>query len=255
MDHYRIIDLGYFTCYRYFAAKKWLGFRKELNQETPWIKEESFRKILLNQYEKHLKKLSKDRKTYLAMEGCDGKNWRKDLYCEYKAQRPKNPDLGQLFKYISNEFLPNFIKENKEFTLLQKSKTEADDHIALTVIDLLKKNPKVNIDIISADLDFLQLVEENNNVNIYDINLKIKSNKPLIGQEYLKKKIVYGDNSDNIKPIHSGKGATKIKQALVEYLKETKNLDKVEKEELEKISPGSYNKFVLNRKLIDFNRC
>ena len=51
-------------------------------------------------------KLSKGKKTYLAMEGCDGskKNWRKELYCNYKAKRPKNPDLGALFKYISKCF-------------------------------------------------------------------------------------------------------------------------------------------------------
>ncbi|PQM57581.1 MAG: hypothetical protein CML47_10670 [Rhodobacteraceae bacterium] len=253
MDSYVLIDLGYFTCYRYFAAKKWLGFRKELNQETPWICEDAFRNILMGQYEKNLKKLAKGKIPYLAMEGMDGKNWRKELYCDYKAQRPKNPDLYALFKYISNEFLPKFIMENKEFKLLQKAGTEADDHIALKTIELLKKNPNVKIDIISADLDFLQLVEDTNNIEIYDMNYKIKSDKPLKGQAYLKRKIIYGDNSDNIKPVHSGKGSTKIKQALVEYLNNVDNLDNVEKEVFEKLSKDSFDKFSLNRKLIDFN--
>ena len=64
---------------------------------------------------------------------------------------------------------------------------------------------------------------------------------------------IYGDNSDNIKPVHSGKGSTKIKQALVEYLNNVDNLDNVEKEVFEKLSTGSFDKFSLNRKLIDFN--
>ena len=253
MDHYIIIDLGYFTCYRYFAAKKWLGFRKELDQNKPFINEEQFRKILLGQYEKNLKSLSKNKIPYLAMEGCDGTNWRKEIYCEYKSNRPKNEDLGALFQYISKEFLPKFVKENKEFKLLQKPGTEADDHVALKVRELLKKDPETKIDIISADMDFLQLVEENNNVEIYDMKMKKKSDKPLIGQLYLKKKIIHGDNSDNIKPVHSGKGATKIKQALVEYLNSLDNLDNAKESEFEDLSKGSYQKYLLNRKLIDFN--
>ncbi len=253
MDNYVLIDLGYFTCYRYFAAKKWLGFRKELNQETPWLLEEKFREILMNQYVKNLKKHAKGKIPYLAMEGMNGKNWRKDLYCDYKAQRPKNSDLYALFKYISDEFLPKFLVENEEFNLMQKAGTEADDHIALKTMELLKKNPNVKIDIISADLDFLQLVEDTNNITIYDMNLKVKSDKPLKGQAYLKRKIIYGDNSDNIKPVHSGRGATKIKQALVEYLNSIDDLDNVDKEVFEKLSKDSFEKFSLNRKLIDFN--
>ena len=38
-------------------------------------------------------------------------------------------------------------------------------------MELLKNNPNVKIDIISADLDFLQLVEDTNNITIYDMNL------------------------------------------------------------------------------------
>ena len=255
MDEYILIDLGYFTCYRYFAAKKWLGFHKELNQETPWIKEEEFRKTLINQYEKKLKKLSKGKKTYLAMEGCDGlkKNWCKELYCNYKATRPKNPDLGALFKYISKEFLPRYIKENPEMILLQESGVEADDHIAKKTHELLKKDLNTKISIISADLDFLQLVEDDNNIEIYDMNLKIKSDKPLKGQAYLKRKIIYGDSSDNIKPVHSGKGASKIKESLVDYLNKIDDLSNVDEEIFENLSKGSYEKFKLNRKLIDFN--
>tara|TARA_Y100000389_G_C17471158_1_gene531109 strand:- start:905 stop:1690 length:786 start_codon:yes stop_codon:yes gene_type:complete len=249
-----IIDLGYFTCYRYFAAKKWLGFHKELNQITPWQSEEEFRKILLNQYDKKLKELIKGRTAYLAMEGSDGtkKNWRKELYCDYKGTRPKNIDLGSVFKHISTEFLPKFIKENPSVTLLQKSGVEADDHIALKVFELLDLNKDSKIDIISSDLDFLQLVEDDNNVNILDMNLKIKSDKPLKGQAYLRRKIIYGDSSDNIKPVHRGRGATKVKETLLAYLNEYKDMDKVEREKFEELSEGSFDKFILNRKLIDF---
>ena len=56
-----------------------------------------------------------------------------------------------------------------------------------------------------------------------------------------------------ILPVHSGRGATKIKQALVEYLNSIDDLDNVDKEVFEKLSKDSFEKFSLNRKLIDFN--
>ena len=87
-----------------FCGKKWLGFRKELNQETPWLLEEKFREILMNQYVKNLKKLAKGKIPYLAMEGMNGKNWRKELYCDYKAQKLR---IVICMRY-SNIYLMNF---------------------------------------------------------------------------------------------------------------------------------------------------
>ena len=38
-----LIDLGYFSFYRYHATKKWWGFKQEFDQKSPWINESEFR--------------------------------------------------------------------------------------------------------------------------------------------------------------------------------------------------------------------
>ena len=249
---YILVDLGYLSFYRYHAAKKWLSFQHEMNQENPWQNEERFRQMLLKQYEKNLKSYMKKGTMIMAMESLDGKNWRKTVYSEYKAQRPKNNDIYSYFKYLTNTFLPNFVKNNPQSQLVRKPCTEADDIIATEAMKLAKNISAPQIQIVTSDMDFLQLVEKDNTIRLYDANFKLKSEKPVIGQEYLRKKIIHGDSSDNIKPVHSGKGTTKIKQTLVSYLNSVQNLDDVEESVFENVSKGSYEKFLLNRKLIDF---
>ena len=72
----------------------------------------------------------------------------------------------------------------------------------------------------------------------------------MIGFSYLKKKIIYGDTSDNIEPIYKGKLSTKRKEALLEKIKDIDNLDNIDSTYFD--TDEEFKKFKLNRKLIDF---
>lgn len=250
MTDWIIIDLGYLSFYRYHAAKKWLGFRNDVQKINPWQNESQFKKVLLNKYEANLKSLIKGKKTILVMESLDGKNWRKNICNNYKSNRPKQEDIFIYLKDISINFLPKFAQDNN-CKYLQIKQREADDIIALSVFQIKQKNINSKIDIITSDMDFLQLVETNNNIKLYDANYKSKSDsKSLIGFQYLKKKIVYGDTSDNIKSIFTGKLCNKKKEALLEKIKHISNLDNIDESYFDTIE--QFNKFKLNRQLIDF---
>jgi 5'-3' exonuclease len=250
MDCHTIVDLGYVSFYRYHAAKRWWSFKDDKNQVDPWINEPQFRETLLKQYDKCLKKYTKNRNGYLAMESLDGKNWRKIIYPEYKAQRPKNSDIFEYMKFIATDFLPKFVEKNSNCILMRRPGTEADDLIALKTKELLKHNPQPEIRIITTDTDFLQLVEDDNTVTMYDATEKVKSDKPLKGMAYLKRKIIYGDTADNIKPVYKGKLCNKRKMALLESISAL-DLDNVTRDLFE--DDDTYNTFLLNRRLIDFD--
>lgn len=251
MNEWIIIDLGYLSFYRYHACKKWLGFRNDVIKVDPWKNEPQFKKTLLHKYEANLKSLIKGKKkAILVMESLDGQNWRKNLLDNYKGNRPKQTDIFEYLHDIAKNFLPSFAKNNN-CTYLQIKQREADDIIALSVFEIKKKHLHDKIDIITSDMDFLQLVEENNNIKLFDANYKSKSDtKTLIGFSYLKKKIIYGDTSDNIQPIYKGKLSTKKKEALLEKIKDIDDLNNITSTYFD--TDQDFEKFKLNRKLIDF---
>ena len=184
------------------------------------------------------------------MEAMDGKNWRKELYPEYKAQRPKNSDIFDYLNYIFETFIPEYSMKHPNVSISRRTGTEADDLIAERVFDILK-NTNEDICIIASDMDYLQLVSKGGRVSICDMNLKVLSNKELIGHEYLIKKIIYGDSSDNIKPIYKGRQSGVKKQNLLEKCIEIYNLDNVTRNLFE--SDETFEIFKLNRKLIEFS--
>jgi len=65
MDNTLFIDTGYFAFYRYHAAKRWLSFKEECDQENPWQNEEIFRDCLMKQVLKHIKKYCKIGREFL----------------------------------------------------------------------------------------------------------------------------------------------------------------------------------------------
>tara|TARA_Y100000768_G_scaffold375757_1_gene346949 strand:- start:2077 stop:2895 length:819 start_codon:yes stop_codon:yes gene_type:complete len=249
-----LVDLGYMCFLRYHATKIWFKWQPEKDQENPWQNEEVFRNTLLRVYERTLKKLTKKKKAILAMESLDGGNWRKQIYSEYKGTRPKNYDIFEYLKFLANDWLPKFCENNENCIYYKIPNTEADDIIALKAHELLKQDPVPEISIITADHDFIQLVEKDNNIRMYNDKYKLnkKCEEDLVGFAYLKRKIVYGDNSDNIKSIYSGKGCTLKKEALLEKLKNVEDLDLVTQEMVGSLK--EYDKFKMNRELIDFKK-
>jgi len=143
----------------------------------------------------------------------DKKNWRKNIYPGYKAnrkdQRESDINWEGFFK-----FLNKFQEELKlfPFKILQIDYAEADD-----IIGVLCKNLQNNeIIVVSSDKDFKQLLRFDN-VDLYDPikNELIDVDDP---NEFLIKHILQGDNSDNIKDVKT------IKKYTEEFKKFLKNL-------------------------------
>ncbi len=146
------------------------------------------------------------------------KNFRNDIYSEYKANRAEAPeDLAPQFEYIR--------KSVKAFNLpsIELSNYEADDLIATYAKKIIKAGAKVTV--ISSDKDLMQLVSDN--IRLYDpMKSKVLGEKEVLEKFGVKPNQVIdvqslaGDSSDNI-PGVPGIG---IKTAS-ELIKKYKTLD------------------------------
>ena len=146
------------------------------------------------------------------------KNFRNDIYREYKANRSEAPeDLIPQFEYIR--------KSVKAFNLpsIELLNYEADDLIATYAKKIIKAGAKVTV--ISSDKDLMQLVSDD--IRLYDpMKSKILGEKEVIEKFGVKPNQVIdvqslaGDSSDNI-PGVPGIG---IKTAS-ELIKKYKTLD------------------------------
>ena len=146
------------------------------------------------------------------------KNFRNDIYSEYKANRTEAPeDLAPQFEYIR--------KSVKAFNLpsIELLNYEADDLIATYAKKITKAGAKVTV--ISSDKDLMQLVSKN--IRLYDpMKSKVLGEKEVFEKFGVKPEQVIdvqslaGDSSDNI-PGVPGIG---IKTA-AELIKKYKTLD------------------------------
>jgi DNA polymerase I len=124
------------------------------------------------------------------------KNFRNDIYSEYKANRTEAPeDLAPQFEYIR--------KSVKAFNLpsVELLNYEADDLIATYAKQIIKAGAKATI--ISSDKDLMQLVSEK--IRLYDpMKSKILGEKEVIEKFGVKPNQVIdvqslaGDSSDNV---------------------------------------------------------
>jgi len=124
------------------------------------------------------------------------KNFRNDIYSEYKANRTEAPeDLAPQFEYIR--------KSVKAFNLpsIELLNYEADDLIATYAKKIIKAGAKVTV--ISSDKDLMQLVS--NKIRLYDpMKSKVLGEKEVIEKFGVKPHQVIdvqslaGDSSDNI---------------------------------------------------------
>jgi DNA polymerase I len=124
------------------------------------------------------------------------KNFRNDIYSEYKANRNEAPeDLAPQFEYIR--------KSVKAFNLpsIELINYEADDLIATYAKKIIKAGAKVTI--ISSDKDLMQLVSDK--VRLYDpMKSKVLGTKEVLEKFGVKPSQVIdvqslaGDSSDNV---------------------------------------------------------
>lgn len=242
-----LIDTSYFIFYRYFSSIKWYQFRKkaidyeDIHNDAVFI--EAFEKHALADF----KKLCKTWKTKLSNIvfccDCYRENiWRNNFVEGYKSNRIVNSKFNaNIFQHFYEYLEKNRSEWN--ISILNVDNLEADDIAYLSKRALQEKSWDTKIVIITNDNDYLQVIDK----QTYIYNMNGKGNdittrscgNPSID---LKLKLILGDKSDNIKPIHSGmtiKKATELANEpmiLEEYLIEKKCKDAYEN----------------NRKLIDF---
>jgi len=196
-----------------------------------------------------MKKMCKKWKTSLSnmVFCCDcsrDRIWRNDYYDNYKGLRVQNPTFNPNIFVKFYEYLER--NQNKwGIHLLNIDKLEADDIVYFTKTQLINIGLNVPLVIITNDNDYLQLLDSN--TTIYNMNGKGGDlSKRSCGDPKmdLHIKLIMGDKSDNIIPIHPGIGQkTAIKLA---------NLSNEEFEEyLEKHQ--CKNVYLKNKKLVDFS--
>jgi 5'-3' exonuclease len=273
MKNYLFIDGSYYVFYRFHSLFNWykLSHPTENIDETlkvPFDNEE-FRTKYISLFEKKLQEIPKKLKIEnpLVFIGKDCKRsniWRMNNDKEYKGTRvveeSKNPK--EFFNLVYNEeknlFINAFEKMKNpkrcKINIVPESKTvilnynnlEADDCIALYVNNIIEnEKDDYTITIITGDLDYLQLLK-NDNIRIYNGGLKQLNNpKNSLGcyKKDLLMKIIIGDKSDNIESIMKKCG----KKTALKYVEDKTLLDKLlEDDEIKAM-------FDKNRLMIDFD--
>jgi 5'-3' exonuclease len=245
-----LIDGSYFCFYRYHSILRWWKNAYPENELIdPFLNEkfvEKFKKTFVDNVKNIIKNLniSDDENPFMIV-GKDCKResiWRNEIFDKYKASR-KTDD-----KFMGGPFF-KMVYEDKLFQLggvreiLKHPKLEADDCLAISAKYILEKYPNSKIYIITSDKDYLQLA--NPRLRIFNLSYKEISENTLggIGEADLFCKIVMGDVSDNIPSVLKKCGP---KTALKCYNNREYFDERMKKE-------NAYDKFELNRKIIDFN--
>ena len=241
------IDGSYFCFYRYFALLTWW---KNAFPEDPIIGDpynnpifvEKFKKMCIQSIQNISKKLSIDKNTKIFIgKDCKRENiWRNDFYKEYKITRIHNPYISSFFKILYNNIDGLFTK-NEISGILEHPNLEADDCIALAILNQSNYiNPLIYI--ITSDNDYMQLLNDSNNIQIWNLAFKqISIDKN--GQQELFCKIVMGDISDNIPSVLKKCGP---KTALKCFQNPIYFKDRLQKE-------NAFEKYKLNQLIINFN--
>ncbi len=179
---------------------------------------------LLTGFTNFIYSLQKDYKSdYLLFALDSKKNFREDIYKEYKAHRNTPPDDLKLQLKIAIEWI-----EKMGFKNISIDGFEADDIIA-TVANIAKKEKNLEVVIVSSDKDLYQLIDDK--VKLFD---PVK--KSIIDKSYCIKKFgvepenfidyqaLVGDSADNV-PGVKGIGA-KSAEALINQFKFIENIYK-----------------------------
>lgn len=250
MTEFILIDGSYYTFYRYFAILQWYKHRKAIEQlQTPDGKSEfenKFCDLFIKKMGEIIKKLKLNDPIIIVALDCSRKNiWRKTIYPEYKNHRQNalKQDIIDIdvFKIMREKEL---FKLAGAHMLLHHPELEADDCLALTIRNIRNVNPEIKVTIITSDLDYLQLADENTRlINLKYQNLVDSKNCFKNKEKDLFCKIVMGDKSDGIPGIFKKCG---IKTA-AKYYDKTHLFEKQLKKE------NANDKYIKNRKLIDFN--
>ena len=115
---------------------------------------------------------------------------RKDLFPDYKANRVREHDSEFLRQ---KKMIENIVLEYLPLIYCRNMKLEADDLIAYLV---LSKHTDDECVVVSSDTDFIQLLQEHKNCQLYNpVSKKFRESPEY---DYLTWKALRGDSSDNI---------------------------------------------------------
>lgn len=251
-QNFILIDGSYFIFYRFFALLNWFKLAKKeqtIDKENPPIENEEFlskfKKTFISKIEEIQKKLKIENPIIIVGKDCPRKTiWRMKHLPSYKENRVYDDSFlgGPFFKLAYEDDL--FIKGGAS-KILKYPELEADDCLAILTKKLKNTFPYGKITIITSDMDYLQLACEN--VELYDLKFKKLTERKSSynnAEKDLFVKIITGDKSDNIKGVFKRCGS---KTASKYY--ENKELfeNKLKEEE------GAMERYLLNKKIIDFN--
>lgn len=153
----------------------------------------AYKSLFLSSLKRTIMQFSPDR-VIMCKEGF--RNWRKDYYPEYKANRVEARAASAInydvFFKINDEFINDFEQIAKNFQFLQVEHCEADDLIATIV----KSQPDSTVIVQSSDRDFYQLFKYPN-YKQWD-GQKRKYIEIANPDSYLTEKIILGDAGDNV---------------------------------------------------------
>lgn len=243
-----LIDSSYFIFYRFYALLNWWKLAKDQDNIEEIISSDEFSEKFINTFSNKLNEIEKKLKIKNAIKivakDCPRKDiWRNSLIENYKGGRndKKNAFCKKFFKLVYK----NKLFENNNFkTILSHDTLEADDCIAITTKHIIESYKYANVWIIANDMDYLQLSNDRVNIiNLKYINLADKKSSCHDADCDKFCKIVCGDKSDNIKGIFNKCG---IKTAIKLYKDKEMFKEKLKDKQV-------YNKYILNKKLIDFN--
>lgn len=235
---YILIDASYFIFYRYFALKTWWNFAKQEGESDIPTENERFNEKFRSTFNlREIKKRFGDGKVVIGKDCPKNEIWRNEYISNYKAGRPKNDDIKDIFKMVFDENLFDC------HVVLSAPHLEADDCIAIATRHIRNTLPDEDIVIVTSDMDYLQLADEKTTI----VNLKFQKlteskqsfNDP---QKDLFCKIVAGDKSDNIPSVFPRCG---LKTAAKYY----DNQEAFQK----KLVGESKTLFERNKRIIDFN--
>ena len=248
MTNFLLIDGSYYCFFRYYALMQWWGLAKK--DEPLGVPVENgdfvdkFKSTFVDKIAEIQKKLKIKDPVIIVGKDCPRKNiWRFDLMDSYKESRDKDDGFlgGPFFKMAYD----SLFQEAGVHAVVGYPRLEADDCVALTVERIKESVSDANIWIITSDMDYLQLSDEN--VHLYNLKYQdITKSKNATGNPDCDKfcKIVCGDKSDDIPGVFKKCG---IKTAIKLYNDKKTFNKKLEKEE------GAKERFERNTRLVDFN--
>jgi len=271
MTTYILVDASYYIFYRVYALYNWWklthddfeehGEQLHLNEEFV----EKFKEMIIKKLIEMPKKLGIDKGDdikYIIGKDCPRKHiWRNHIHPEYKAGRNNSGNYhinpGEFFKIVYNCNI--FTEDNSiDVELISHPHLEADDCIAITTKYLHEKYSEDKKYIITSDMDYLQLKRE----NVYLYNLKYKelnTKKSSLGcpKKDLLYKIIYGDKSDNIRPVFRPQenvdSQFPLKRNMCGPKKTLYYVDNIKQLAEDLIKYNVFDVYKLNRQLIDFD--